>query len=585
MAEGTGKEGIGEAILNFFRSLRRTKIRGKKQQDAEAPGGELAEEIAPEEKKAGRGKAAPGKAAGGWEERGETAEKTAGSGEAKAREGETAGMGPEEKKMLEKELSEWRSKVDALTKKVENLEERLKSNTISPNQAVSGIQVVYGEVDREENSINREMRATKAVMKGTVFDYYKRRMTLDEFRKRMLEYRGRLRVLQVEKAELKKEGSKIREMGGTVKQFALQMPANATVVPGGSAEMDAVFGKGGGGGKGKIIGVIGGGGGEQSGGGAAPGGSGNSAGGGIGGAVEGVVSGVVGAGYAAASALKGGKKSDAGSRAALAGAERAEREARASAGKAVAGKGAKGPKGARAFAVNVSGRDEGGAGKAAKPALPRMPNGKGEREGADAGGGEEVDKDALEERWGGAAGVKEILEAKAGGKIDSERLAELEKKINALLKAHKISESDLGEKAGEMDTSKVIESFNKLIDLVELEKRAKRAGVLQEPTNTLEVSAVGLGSPKKVEALKGIAIDLKKHRIVTDFDRVLSLIKEKKKMGLIEVAATLGIDKKWAEECCEILEQSGLVEIVYPPFGKAGVRLSGYVEEKKPKKK
>lgn len=56
--------------------------------------------------------------------------------------------------------------------------------------------------------------------------------------------------------------------------------------------------------------------------------------------------------------------------------------------------------------------------------------------------------------------------------------------------------------------------------------------------------------------------------IVSNADKMLTMVNEKKRATLTEVAQGLGIDKAGAEELAKILDRQGLIKLVYPanPF-------------------
>ena len=146
------------------------------------------------------------------------------------------------------------------------------------------------------------------------------------------------------------------------------------------------------------------------------------------------------------------------------------------------------------------------------------------------------------------------------------------------MKKYNIPSEEIESKVEGMETAKLIDSFNKLISLLELEKKAE-----QELNRVYRIPTVTgfKESAKKVEEIKGIATELKKHRIITDFDRVLTLVDDEGRISIGEAAKRLEISKKRVEECAEILEKDKLIEISYPPIGDAFVQVIDYKNRKK----
>ena len=174
--------------------------------------------------------------------------------------------------------------------------------------------------------------------------------------------------------------------------------------------------------------------------------------------------------------------------------------------------------------------------------------------------------------------VSTILREKAKGNIDEGKLKGIEEKLETLMKRYNIPKEEIESKVEGLETAKIIDSFNKLISLLELEKKAE-----QELNKVYRIQTVTgfKESAKKVDEIKGIATELKKHRIVTDFDRVLNLVDEESRISVGSAAELLEIPKKRVEECAEILEKDKLVELSYPPIGDAFIQVIDYKGRKK----
>ncbi len=125
------------------------------------------------------------------------------------------------------------------------------------------------------------------------------------------------------------------------------------------------------------------------------------------------------------------------------------------------------------------------------------------------------------------------------------KLAELDKKTDELISKSIHSSQEIHEQA-----LQEVKQFHKLNDL-DLGKTMEK------------LSKTSSNSPD----FKSVAVEVKKHVIVTDFDRINSLVKEKQKISLNSVAKQLKLSPKRVAECANVLEKSGLIVIDYPTIG------------------
>ncbi len=160
--------------------------------------------------------------------------------------------------------------------------------------------------------------------------------------------------------------------------------------------------------------------------------------------------------------------------------------------------------------------------------------------------------------------INRFLVEKAGGKINEKKLLELEDKINYLIGKYNISENEVERRLQNTGPADLVESMGKLASLMELEMRTKAQLEKAEKIQT----AFPVKEPgKQAEEVIGIATEIKKHRIVTDFDRVMGLVKERGRVKFGQVAKELGIPIKRVDECCRLLQEEKQIEISYPPIG------------------
>ncbi len=173
-----------------------------------------------------------------------------------------------------------------------------------------------------------------------------------------------------------------------------------------------------------------------------------------------------------------------------------------------------------------------------------------------------------------------VLEGGTPPEVTDERVAEIEEHIGELLKKYKIPTA--GTERESLNKDRIIQDFDKLINLIELEKRAKKFAE-EKPAETSRIELPRVERKKK--EIKAIEKEIKKYRIVTDFDRVLSYVREKGKVSEGKARKELKMAKKQFKECRNILDKSGLIKIVYPPIG--GVQLAdvNYKGKKKKNKK
>ncbi len=182
--------------------------------------------------------------------------------------------------------------------------------------------------------------------------------------------------------------------------------------------------------------------------------------------------------------------------------------------------------------------------------------------------------------------IEKLLQEKAKGTIDEKKLGEVEGKISELMEKYGVSEHEIEETISDTSTENLVQSINKLVNIIELDRKANQQLKQGERIET----AMRFTQPmKKIEEIKGIATEVKKHRIVTDFDNILTIIVRDGRLKMGDIAKQTGIAGKRVEECCQLLEKENQIEIVYPAFGDPFVQTLDYREraelEKLKKKK
>ncbi|MEW6295539.1 MAG: hypothetical protein AB1467_04570 [Candidatus Diapherotrites archaeon] len=187
------------------------------------------------------------------------------------------------------------------------------------------------------------------------------------------------------------------------------------------------------------------------------------------------------------------------------------------------------------------------------------------------------ESETLFERAERGRAIDSVIEEKVRGKVDEEKLKSIEEKVKVLAEKYNISKEEIERNVQKLDTTKLLTNFDKLISLLELEHKAHT--VKEAP---LELDKAFVGEVKK-EEVKGTLKEIKKYRIVTDYDKILNYVNEKGIVKKGELGKELGIKDSAVKQCCETLEESGLIRIEYPPLGDAKIVSVSFEEKKKEK--
>jgi flagella basal body P-ring formation protein FlgA len=158
------------------------------------------------------------------------------------------------------------------------------------------------------------------------------------------------------------------------------------------------------------------------------------------------------------------------------------------------------------------------------------------------------------------------IEAKFGGKISDQKIAELEEKINELLNKKAITKDQAISDIRGADSDRIVESFNKLISLIEMEHLAKQDAVQKRAIkSSTPIEPVQLKKQEIVE--KGIEKQLQQQEITTSFDQILSIVKEKGRISSKDLAKSQNVPEKKVIELCKLLEDENLIVLNYLPVG------------------
>lgn len=181
------------------------------------------------------------------------------------------------------------------------------------------------------------------------------------------------------------------------------------------------------------------------------------------------------------------------------------------------------------------------------------------------------------------ASVDNAIKQKArASSVNPAQIADIEKKLAVLLKRYNIPENAVASHIQTLDSNRLVTDFQKLISLIETKKESAAAELIK-PAPGFDINT-GIISKKK-EKIVGKEMEIKRAKIETSFDRVLNIIQVKGIINLDEAAKQLGMNKKDVQECAEILERSRLIKLSYPPIGPVKLIYPAYLKWKENEKK
>jgi len=172
---------------------------------------------------------------------------------------------------------------------------------------------------------------------------------------------------------------------------------------------------------------------------------------------------------------------------------------------------------------------------------------------------------------------KKIVKTKTSLKPDYSKLAELRKILSQIVEHKSVKTAEVEKHIKKVKPRNVINSTKKPKSLKHLEKKVLSIHKKLKTTKRSKLPA------KEMKEIKKVAKELKKHEIITDFDRVMDYVKKNKRAKVIKIAKELKIYQKRVEDCAHILEENDLIEIEYPLIGDISLKLKGYKPPKKNK--
>jgi hypothetical protein len=184
-------------------------------------------------------------------------------------------------------------------------------------------------------------------------------------------------------------------------------------------------------------------------------------------------------------------------------------------------------------------------------------------------------------------GVAKAFLGQASGKRNEGKIEELHGLVRELVKRAKIPESVVQAEVSKIDKAKLFGNAEKVVDLIELEQKTQKLmqehlGLEKQERQAVEKTEFGTGfesgmPARKKEEIKEIVAELEKHKIITDFDKILELIQSKGKISSSDAVKELNISKQRLNECLEVLEESKLVKVEFPPIGSAMIFDANYL--------
>lgn len=174
-------------------------------------------------------------------------------------------------------------------------------------------------------------------------------------------------------------------------------------------------------------------------------------------------------------------------------------------------------------------------------------------------------KDEIEE-------LQQLIAKKFGGKVAPQQIQELQQKVRELLEQKMVTKSEIEQNIQMVDANRLLEGFTKLLGLIEWNERFSSEKPPEMPST--------IGMQRKPEKFAGTEKELEKKELITDFDKILEIVRERGTITLNELASELDLDKRLLKEAVDILEENNLVIQEYPAFGSPRIIDPAYLEKK-----
>ncbi len=160
---------------------------------------------------------------------------------------------------------------------------------------------------------------------------------------------------------------------------------------------------------------------------------------------------------------------------------------------------------------------------------------------------------------------------------------EMEAKINLLMQRNKIPESQIRREFEFVSSKDLLTKFDRILETID--GKYARKEMQSEEIKDEGYEETAITAQKKIPKNEGEIKEIQEKKIVTDFDKLLSLVKEKGKINEKTAVKTLNLTLERIKECCTVLEKNNLVLIEYPVFGGIKIVSKDYIEPKKEKNK
>ena len=110
-------------------------------------------------------------------------------------------------------IKKYREKIESLKFQTKELKEKVQKKSIEPKTALGGVKVIYSQMQDHKRDIDKEIEKIKALMDYCEKDYLKRKISEKEYRQKMLEYKEKIHILQIEKKDLENQKEELRSNG------------------------------------------------------------------------------------------------------------------------------------------------------------------------------------------------------------------------------------------------------------------------------------------------------------------------------------------------------------------------------------
>ena len=165
------------------------------------------------------------------------------------------------------------------------------------------------------------------------------------------------------------------------------------------------------------------------------------------------------------------------------------------------------------------------------------------------------------------------------------KIKQMEGKLVELMQKKNIGETEIRKEMEFVSEKELMKKFDLILSSIE-QKYGKEMPLKidEEKDSGLLKEEEYVTTEKTMGRKEGKMKDIEEKRIVTDFDRLLGLVKEKGKINEKTAVKLLNLSPDRVKECYTVLEKNDLIRLDFPVFGGAQIISKEYVEPKKEKK-